>query len=129
MHVVADDEREISTWLAGTLNIPEQAYVEWQQGHIALLALGRRFSAVRLSQDLVQAVAESAHHEVVSAVMKEALRGPLIHDPQGRHYYALVRPSEPPADLGPHAKYLGLGSYIGVPRVGDDEPAEYGFSY
>ncbi|MGW2859054.1 hypothetical protein [Streptomyces sp. NPDC001205] len=84
-----------------------------------MLALGRRFSAIRLAQELVQAVATADGTTAITVL--RTLNGPVIHDPYGRRFYALL-PSSPASDFGPYAKHLGLGHYVGVPRVGACEP-------
>lgn len=112
---------DVAAWLADSLNRPDDARRQWMDGHVALLALGRRFSAVRLADELVYAVAVG-EGAIATAVLRECLRGPVIHDPHNRRFYALVPPSPPGPGLGRYATYLGLGNYIGVPRVGDNEP-------
>ncbi|MFF4183003.1 hypothetical protein ACFYZ9_07425 [Streptomyces sp. NPDC001691] len=109
----------VAAWLAASLNRPGDAHQQWQESHIAVLALGRRFSAVRLAGELVGAVA-AAEGSTARTVL-HTLNGPVIHDPYGHRFYALV-PSSPGSDLGPYAKHLGLGHYLGVPRVGHHEP-------
>ncbi|RCH68749.1 hypothetical protein DT019_08750 [Streptomyces sp. SDr-06] len=119
-HSLSRAERDtIRDWLAASLNRPGDAHQQWKDGHIAVLALGRRFSAVRLPEALVCAVA-AAEGSTVSSILR-TLNGPVIHDPYGHRFYALV-PSSPGSELGPYAKHLGLGHYLGVPRVGDHEP-------
>ncbi|MGW2865263.1 hypothetical protein [Streptomyces sp. NPDC001205] len=119
----------VSAWLAGSLNRPHNACQEWQESHVAVLALGRRFSAVRLTEKLVYAVAAAEGTTAATATtVLRTLNGPVIHDPYGHRYYALV-PSSPGSDLGPYAKHLGLGHYVGVPRVGDCEPGGSHASY
>lgn len=112
---------DISAWLADSLNRPDDARQQWTDFHVAVLALGRRFSAVRLADELVYAVAVG-EGAIATAVLRECLRGPVIHDPHNRRFYALVPSSPPGPSLGRYATYLGLGNYIGVPRVGDNEP-------
>ncbi|MFD7169111.1 hypothetical protein [Streptomyces violascens] len=121
--ISTDAEREaaVAAWLADSLNRPGDARQQWAGGHIALLALSRRFSAIRLADELVYAVAADADPTTASTVLR-SLRGPVIHDPRNRCFYALVPSSPPGPGLGRYATYLGLGNYIGVPRVGDHEP-------
>uniref|UniRef100_A0AAU2UZY5 Uncharacterized protein n=1 Tax=Streptomyces sp. NBC_00003 TaxID=2903608 RepID=A0AAU2UZY5_9ACTN len=117
----AKREAAVAEWLADSLNRPDDARRQWTDGHVALLALGRRFSAVRLADELVYAVAVG-EGAIATAVLRECLRGPVIHDPRNRRFYALVPCSPPGPSLGRYATYLSLGHYIGVPRVGDNEP-------
>ncbi|KOU37662.1 hypothetical protein ADK54_31520 [Streptomyces sp. WM6378] len=107
--------------MADSLNRPGDARRQWTDGRLAVLALGRRFSAVRLADELVYAMAAGAEPATASTVL-QSLRGPVIHDPRGRRFYALVPSSPPGPSLGRYATYLGLGHYIGVPRIGDNEP-------
>lgn len=119
----------VAAWLADSLNQPESAREQWADCRLAVLALGKQFSAVRISSELVYAVAASHRDLTTASMVLHSLDGPVIHDPRGRRFYALVPPSSPGPDLGPHATYLGLGHYIGVPRVGDSEPDERLASY
>ncbi|AYG83151.1 hypothetical protein DWB77_05347 [Streptomyces hundungensis] len=123
MRTTADRDAAVAVWLADSLNRPAGAREQWEEYHLAVLALGRRFSAVRLADDLVYAVAATAGPVTATAALRR-LRGPVIHDVRGHRFYALVPPSPPSQSLGPYATYLGLGNYIGVPRVGDAEPVE-----
>lgn len=111
----------VAAWLSESLNRPSNARQEWKDGHVALLALGRRFSAIRLEAELVHAVAIIEDVAMATTVL-HMMGGPVIHDPRNRRFYALVPSSPPGQSLGPYATYLGLGNYVGVPRVGDDEP-------
>ncbi|WP_438296324.1 hypothetical protein [Streptomyces sp. HUAS TT7] len=121
--ISTDAEREaaVAAWLADSLNRPGDARQQWAGGHLAVLALGRRFSAVRLADELVYTVAADADPATASTVLR-SLRGPVIHDPRNRRFYALVPSSPPGPSLGRYATHLGLGHYIGVPRIGDNEP-------
>ncbi len=118
---------DIAAWLANSLNRPADAREQWAEGRAALLALGREFSAVRLTEALVHAVA-SADLAAASAALR-SLDGPVIHDPRNQRFYALVPSSPPGPSLGAHAERLGLGSYIGVPRVGNNEQNDAWSSY
>jgi hypothetical protein len=117
----------VADWLAASLNKPSDARQQWADYHIAVLALGRRFSAIRLAEKLVYTVAVTKDPATATTVLR-MLDGPVIHEPRGHRFYVLV-PSSPAQDLGPYATYLGLGNYLGVPRVGDNEPGEYHASY
>ncbi|KOU43632.1 hypothetical protein ADK54_17350 [Streptomyces sp. WM6378] len=114
--------------MADSLNRPSSARLQWKDGRLAVLALGRRFSAVRLADELVYAVAADTEPATTSTALR-SLSGPVIHDPRNHRFYALVPSSPPGPSLGRHATYLGLGNYIGVPRVGDNEPDESRASY
>lgn len=118
----------VAAWLADSLNRPGDARQQWADGHVALLALGRRFSAVRLADELVYALAAGADPATATTALRR-LGGPVIHDPRGRRFYVLVPSSPPGPGLGRYAAYLGLGNYLGAPRVGDDEPTGTSASY
>ncbi|WP_406508814.1 hypothetical protein [Streptomyces sp. NBC_00212] len=127
---LTQSERETtSRWLAGSLNRPANARQEWTANGIAILALGRRLSAVRVTEDLVYAVIASTVPATVARVLRDVLRGPVIHDPRGQRSYALVPPSPSSGSLGPYATYLGLGHFVGVPRVENTEPSKFLSSY
>ncbi|MFE3520214.1 hypothetical protein ACFXOD_01225 [Streptomyces sp. NPDC059161] len=115
--LTAAEREAICDWLAGSLKRPQAARDQWRNGGIAALALGRRFSAVRLTEPLVYAVTASTLPATVTRVLASALHGPVIHTPQGRRFYALTPPAEPTWGLGPHAEYLGSDTYLGVPPV------------
>ncbi|MFG2720828.1 hypothetical protein ACGFW5_21400 [Streptomyces sp. NPDC048416] len=117
-----------AAWLAASLNRPEDAYTQWADRRLAVLALGRRFCAFRLADELVHAAGNATGFPTPTTILR-TLAGPVIHDPRGSRYYALLPPAPPGPDLGPHATYLGLGHYIGVPRVGDDQQTETWSSY
>ncbi|MFF4040565.1 hypothetical protein [Streptomyces sp. NPDC001816] len=128
VHTTADRRLATKHWLLSTLH-PEgrdRARMEWQEQGVALLPLGTLFSAVRLPGVLVQALAASTDPEDIDAFLEEALKGgPVICDPSGLRYYALVPASVPrtykeaidkewrPNDVD----VLGRDSYLGVPPV------------
>lgn len=88
-----------------------------EEGGIATLALGRRFSVVRLTEPLVYAVTASTLPVTVTRVLASALHGPVIHTPSTRRFYAFTPPAAPTQGLGPHAEYLGCDTYLGVPPI------------
>ncbi|WP_217166150.1 hypothetical protein [Streptomyces sp. AC512_CC834] len=128
----ADRQRAVEHWLLSTLHDQgrDRARMEWQQHGVTLLPLGTLFSAVRLPQRLVLAVASGDGPSAeVDAFLGEALGGgPVICDPGGRRYYALVPASMPTtwhqtADdwrVG-DVECLGRDTYLGVPRVDHTE--------
>lgn len=111
------EQEAVRDWLAGSLNRPQAARDQWRNGGIATLALGRRFSAIRLTEPLVYAVTASTLPATVTRVLASALHGPVIHTPQSRRFYALTPPEPPTWGTGPHAEYLGYDTYLGVPPV------------
>jgi len=128
VHPAADRRLAIEHWLLSTLPTPGPARREWTDNGVALLPLGTLFSAVRLPGHLVLAVADEREMPStdVDAFLAEVLNGgPVICDPQGRRYYALVPASMPvtwhqAADEWRAAldvDCLGRGTYLGVPKV------------
>lgn len=124
LHTRAVRELATAYWLLSAHPAPASAATEWTEQGIALLPLGTLMSAVRLPQDLVRAVADSHEREDIDSFLDEALNaGPVICDPQGARYYALVPACMPTRwrmavmewrALG--VKCLGPGSCLGVPR-------------
>lgn len=122
-HPLTESEREaIRDWLAGSLNRPQVALDQWEKGGIAALALGRRFSAVRLTETLVYAVNESMLPVTVSRELAAALHGPVLHTPSTRRFYAFTPPASPAWGHSPHAEYLGRDTYLGVPPIELTDP-------
>nr|WP_205615262.1 hypothetical protein [Streptomyces harenosi] len=131
VHTDADRRPAAERWLLSAHPQPGQARTEWQTDHVVLLPLGTLFSAVRIPGRLVQAVAASTSPEEIDAVLDEVLdRGPVICDPRGPRYYALVPASVPrtwdqAADDWQVADVdcLGRGTYLGVPRLDAVQPS------
>jgi len=122
----ATDTKAIVSWLAGGHPNGDQAREEWEARGIALMPLGRAYSAVRLPARLVHALAGTVDRHESDAFIAQALRGPVIADRAGVRYYALVAPRVPP-NYGPHVgarwaelgvEILGAGTHMGVPRHG-----------
>ncbi|WP_328876261.1 hypothetical protein OHT76_42795 [Streptomyces sp. NBC_00287] len=108
----------VQEWLASAHPSPAAPHREWSSAaRLALIPLGRLFDAVRIP-------AAVAHHAFashdVSVVARRLARhmqgGPVIHDPDGRRYYALVPPGTAKEWRAPAAQCLGEGTYLGVPR-------------
>jgi hypothetical protein len=128
VHPGADRRLAAEHWLLATHPSPHQARREWTHNGVALLPLGTLFSAVRLPACLVLAVAGERElpSPDVDDFLDEALDGgPVICDPHGRRYYALVPAGMPvtwhqAADdwrAALDVDCLGRGTYLGVPRV------------
>lgn len=121
-------------WLASTHRTPAQARREWAATGMAVLPLGRLFSAVRLPADLVTAVlGGSCPSRALDALISEAFEGPVICDPGSRHYYALVPAAVPrtwraEADewRRDNVEVLGSTVVLGVPRLERTEPSSHG---
>nr|WP_205615194.1 hypothetical protein [Streptomyces harenosi] len=137
VHTAEDRRPAAGHWLLSAHPRPGYARAEWQANGVVLLPLGTLFSAVRIPGRLVQAVAAGTEPEVIDAVLREVLDGgPVICDPHRPRYYALVPASMPrtwrrAADDWRVADVdcLGLGTYLGVPRLDAVEPAAGTASY
>lgn len=128
VHTSADRRLATEHWLLSTLDEVhrDRARVEWQEHQVALMPLGTLFSAVRLPGDVVLAAAGLRWEPPqVDAFLDEVLDGgPVICDPPGHRYYALVPASMPEKyqqaadDWRPLGiDCLGRGAFLGVPKV------------
>ncbi|MCT9081451.1 hypothetical protein [Streptomyces fulvoviolaceus] len=118
-------DRLISEWLAKAHPVPKQARAEWANQGVALLPLGQRFAAVRLSGALVHAALNSDEPRVVAETLSERLRGPVIHDNRttGPTYYALIQWHAGLVwNYNRSAPCLRDDTYLGVPRIDRREP-------
>ena len=73
-------DRYITGWLARAHDHPERARTEWSRHGVALLPLGRRFSAVRLPGKLVVAAVGTTDAKAIAEELEFRLDGPVIHD-------------------------------------------------
>lgn len=130
----ASDLGAIADWLARGDKDPAQILNQWAERGLAVITLGRSYSAVRLPARLLHAVAGTEDREGLDGYLAESLDGPVICDPRGRRYYALVPPRMIPI-WRPHvdarwralgAELLGPEYSLGVPRPGTVfSPAKY----
>ncbi|WP_328871240.1 hypothetical protein OHT76_14565 [Streptomyces sp. NBC_00287] len=106
----------VQEWLAYA---HPKVHQEWSStAGLALIPLGRLFDAVRLSEHLVRSVAGVSGPATVNDWLGRSLNsGPVIHDPSGHRYYALVPSGTAPDWRVPAAACLGEGTYLGVPRT------------
>jgi hypothetical protein len=133
IHSRASRESATFHWLLSAHPAPGRAASEWTECDIALLPLGTLMSAVRLPQDLVVAVADHCGRDVDSFLDEACAGGPVICDPQGTRYYALV-PAHMPATRHEAAmewralgvKCLGRDTYLGVPEPEADSLDPHG---
>ncbi|KMS77715.1 hypothetical protein ACH49_19715 [Streptomyces leeuwenhoekii] len=130
VHTAAERRLAAEHWLLSAHPQPAHARAEWQANGVVLLPLGTLFSAIRIPGRLVQAVAASTKPEDIDAVLDEVLdRGPVICDPRGPRYYALV-PASVPRTWAPavddwkvaDVDCLDRGTYLGVPRLDAVQP-------
>ncbi|MFE6362994.1 hypothetical protein ACFVP3_23720 [Streptomyces sp. NPDC057806] len=91
---------------------------EWDsEARLALIPLGRLFDAVRIPEAVAHHAFTTHDQAVVARQLARYMHGgPVIHDPAGRRYYALVPPGTADEWRAPAAACLGEGTYLGVPR-------------
>ncbi|MFD5754583.1 hypothetical protein ACFWIZ_04805 [Streptomyces sp. NPDC127044] len=126
VHTRADRQLAAEHWLLSTHPAPSNARAEWDKHGVALLPLGTLFSAVRIPGRLLLALVGSEELRAVDVFLGQVLDGgPVICDPHGHRYYALV-PASMPATWHQAAEewraaldvdVLGRGTYLGVPRM------------
>jgi hypothetical protein len=99
---------------------------EWDsEARLALIPLGRLFDAVRIPEAVVHhAFATHDQAGVARRLARHVHGGPVIHDPAGRRYYALVPSGTAAGWRAPAAECLGEGTYLGVPRPDLTDPAQ-----
>ncbi|MEW2164439.1 hypothetical protein AB0912_15805 [Streptomyces sp. NPDC007084] len=113
----------ITTWLSRSHHVPKDALRDWEETGMAILSLGSRFVAVRLSGKLVRAATDMQQPRAVVAVLKARLDGAVIHDPRLDVYYPLLDSRAGLAWEGSClAPYLGDGVYLGVPALRRRQP-------
>ncbi|MFF4348864.1 hypothetical protein [Streptomyces sp. NPDC001530] len=118
-------DREIAEWLTMEHPVPRQVWTEWATHGVALLPLGKRFAAVRMTTDAVHAMVDSDQLADVASAVRDLLCGPVVYDRRavGVTYYALVqRDTELVWTHDDVAPCLGQGVYLGVPRLDRREP-------
>ncbi|MCM1972350.1 hypothetical protein [Streptomyces sp. G1] len=87
------------------------------EARLALIPLGRIFDAVRIPAETARLAFASHDQAAVERRMARHLRGgPVIHDPEGHRYYALVPPGTAQQWTAPAAECLGEDTYLGVPH-------------
>ncbi|WP_225859715.1 hypothetical protein [Streptomyces albicerus] len=118
VHLRADRELAAGHWLLSAHPTPGPAREAWSKpSGIVVLPLGTLFSAVRIPNDVVHSAAGSGESSAVDAFLADCLSGgPVIRDPTGCRYYALVPASTQHSSI-PGADCLGRGTYLGVPRL------------
>lgn len=114
----------VGPWLASAHPHPAAVREAWStDARLALIPLGHLFDAVRLPADVVHLTLASHDQAVVERRLARHLRGgPVIHDPEGHRYYALVPPGTAQDWTAPGAECLGRDVYLGVPRPDLTEP-------
>jgi hypothetical protein len=117
-------DRHITEWLASAHPTPDQAHEEWAHGGIALLPLGHRFAAVRLTARLVETALNTADETAIATQLEERLNGPVIHDTRstGQPYYALIEWHAGLIWDDATAPCLSSGWHMGVPHISRTRP-------
>ncbi|MEV0444500.1 hypothetical protein AB0I84_47995 [Streptomyces spectabilis] len=107
----------VACWLAEADLNPGKVWAAWEKHGVALLPLGRRFDAIRVSAEQVHEVVGSDEAETVARVLRAWLEGPVFRDFRSSlgPYYVLIAPD---ADWDGPAERLTTGTYLGVPRPG-----------
>jgi hypothetical protein len=109
-------------WLVRAHPSPSTVRNEWgSAAKLALIPLGKTFDAVRIPEDIVHVTAQSGEPSTVAAWLARQLRGPVIHDPGFRRYYALVPPGTAQDWVATDTECLSDGTYLGVPRTDSAE--------
>ncbi|MGA5076270.1 hypothetical protein ACPC37_01385 [Streptomyces griseoincarnatus] len=127
VHPTADRRLAAEQWLsAAHITSPAQARRDWRATGTTLLHLGALFSVVRIPLRLALApIGYGSPSREADEFLSFALEdGPVICDPAGRRYYALVPASMPTTWHVAAAEWredeiacLGRGMYLGVPRL------------
>lgn len=129
-HRREDREADVRSWLLRSADCAAAARKEWEESGIALLRVGVHFSAVRVSADLVHAVASTDEPTQAGKFLDHALHGGSVFvDQHRRSYYVLVPPSGAIRYFGrrfaPAVEALGANVYIGVPRPEFNSPEDH----
>jgi hypothetical protein len=117
-------ERAITEWLARAHPTPDQAHEEWAHGGVALLPLGHRFAAVRLTSQLVETALATIDPATIAEQLEERLDGPVIHDTRsaGQPYYALIEWHAGLVWDDTVAPCLSSAWHMGVPHISRVKP-------
>ncbi|GHE72778.1 hypothetical protein GCM10018785_46220 [Streptomyces longispororuber] len=113
----AENRRRIGDWLARADPDPDNVWAQWRQHGVALIPLGRRFDAVRVSAERVHAAVGSDQVRAVADVLGAWLAGPVLRDLRSSlgPYYVLIAPG---AAWDGVEERLSTDTYLGVPRPG-----------
>ncbi|WP_408050527.1 hypothetical protein [Streptomyces sp. HO565] len=118
-------DHAIAEWLARADRDPERVRREWATQGVALVPLGERFAAVRMAAHVVHSALRTDDRDGVAVALGESLGGSVIYDRRvaGGTYYALIQAHTALVwaydDI---ASCLGLGTYLGVPRLDRQQP-------
>ncbi|MFI1165678.1 hypothetical protein ACH4UM_19190 [Streptomyces sp. NPDC020801] len=136
VHTSADRRLATEHWLLSTHPKPKRALAraQWAEHGVALLPLGTLFSAVRIPGHLIIALTATMEAAQIDAFLENALNGgPVVCDPHGPRYYALVPASMPTTWRQAVDDWrtqdvdcLGRGTYLGIPRLDAVEPRTAG---
>jgi hypothetical protein len=116
----------VEEWVASAHPSPGMVRDEWDSAaKLALIPLGQNFEAIRVPERLIQVAVMSDEPPTVGDRLARHLRGPVIHDPGFRRYYALVPVGTSPQWMASEAECLSDGTYLGVPRTDRTEMVEH----
>jgi hypothetical protein len=117
-------DRYITEWLASAHPNPDQAHTEWAHHQVALLPLGHRFSAVRLTSQLIHTALGTTEQTAITEQLKARLDGPVIHDSRatGQPYYALIEWHAGLVWDQTIAPCLSTDVHMGVPHISRTRP-------
>ncbi|MCX5285705.1 hypothetical protein [Streptomyces sp. NBC_00198] len=113
----------ITSWLSLSHQVPKEALRDWQETGVAILAMGSRLAAVRLSGELVRAATGMQEPRAIAAVLEARLGGAVIHDSRPDLFYPLIDAHAALTwDDSRRAPCLGDGVYVGVPALRRTQP-------
>jgi hypothetical protein len=124
VHPGADLNSAVGHWLLGAADKSDQARQEWAgAARAAMLRCGILFDSIRLSSDVVRAVAGTAEPEKIDAFLADCLNGgPVIRDTYRDRHYLLVLAGTAQRWNVPGVDCLGRGRYLAVPAPGETDP-------
>lgn len=119
--------RFINEWLTRPHARPSQAREEWATKGVALIPMGRSFSAIRLDGRLIHAAVDTDNLSDIAEELAFRLDGAVIHDGFGNIFYALIEWHAAIVwDNVEGATALGKSWHVGVPHTGRvDPPGSY----
>ncbi|GHE39057.1 hypothetical protein [Streptomyces capitiformicae] len=123
--ITPDGDRDLSVerWLLSAAENSDRARVDWRESGLALMRCGTIIAAIRMSHDLIHAAAGTHDAYKIDAFLREVLPGGGVFVDTARNlYFVLVqhsvgRRNEWVDNPYEQAKFLGDGSFLGVPSV------------
>ncbi|KUF13380.1 MULTISPECIES: hypothetical protein [Streptomyces] len=117
MTTLNGNKQLLSAWLAGADPVPDAVHAAWAERGMALLPLGRRFDAIRVSAERIHAAVNSSEPGTVADFLGGWLAGPVIRDIRSGlgPYYVLIATGAP---WNGAEERLSTNTFLGVPRLG-----------